>query len=158
MLSPPIHEVLQRVQDSADYMPASQRDRVSLCESGRRLARPLCVLHRGTNGRGVYRDRCTRQFSAPPTSPWPSRSSIQALPAQSTQTSTISRSCSQRPGSSQRACTSTRPSPTRAPSSHGSATTRAKPTARRASASCSPTSATSSRCPPWCARPAGARC
>lgn len=28
MLPPPIHEVLQRVQDSADYMPASQRNRV----------------------------------------------------------------------------------------------------------------------------------
>ncbi|KAF2811010.1 ubiquinone biosynthesis protein-like protein coq-8 [Mytilinidion resinicola] len=28
MLPPPIHEVLQRVQDSADYMPASQRDKV----------------------------------------------------------------------------------------------------------------------------------
>lgn len=28
LLPPPIHEVLQRVQDSADYMPASQRDRV----------------------------------------------------------------------------------------------------------------------------------
>jgi aarF domain-containing kinase len=28
MLPAPIHEVLQRVQDSADYMPASQRDRV----------------------------------------------------------------------------------------------------------------------------------
>ncbi|KAF2092619.1 ubiquinone biosynthesis protein-like protein coq-8 [Rhizodiscina lignyota] len=28
MLPPAIHEVLQRVQDSADYMPASQRDRV----------------------------------------------------------------------------------------------------------------------------------
>jgi aarF domain-containing kinase len=28
MLPPPIHAVLQRVQDSADYMPPSQRDRV----------------------------------------------------------------------------------------------------------------------------------
>lgn len=28
MLPPAIHEVMQRVQDSADYMPASQRDRV----------------------------------------------------------------------------------------------------------------------------------
>ena len=28
MLPAPIHEVLQRVQDSADYMPASQRNRV----------------------------------------------------------------------------------------------------------------------------------
>lgn len=28
MLPPPIHEVLQRVQDSADYMPASQRNKV----------------------------------------------------------------------------------------------------------------------------------
>jgi predicted unusual protein kinase regulating ubiquinone biosynthesis (AarF/ABC1/UbiB family) len=28
MLPAPIHEVLQRVQDNADYMPASQRDKV----------------------------------------------------------------------------------------------------------------------------------
>ncbi|KAF2142857.1 uncharacterized protein K452DRAFT_269360 [Aplosporella prunicola CBS 121167] len=34
MLPPPIHEVLQRVQDSADYMPASQRDKVLVANLG----------------------------------------------------------------------------------------------------------------------------
>jgi aarF domain-containing kinase len=34
MLPPPIHAVLQRVQDSADYMPPSQRDRVLIDNLG----------------------------------------------------------------------------------------------------------------------------
>jgi aarF domain-containing kinase len=34
MLPPAIHEVLQRVQDSADYMPASQRDKVLAADLG----------------------------------------------------------------------------------------------------------------------------
>jgi aarF domain-containing kinase len=34
MLPTPIHDVLQRVQDSADYMPASQRDKVIAADLG----------------------------------------------------------------------------------------------------------------------------
>lgn len=34
MLPKPIHEILQRVQDSADYMPPSQRDRVLISNLG----------------------------------------------------------------------------------------------------------------------------
>src|SRR6201996_2690024 len=34
LLPKPIHDVLQRVQDSADYMPASQRDQVIAADLG----------------------------------------------------------------------------------------------------------------------------